>query len=176
MVFPIEREGFAGPSRRPHFLVRQKRGGEGRPDPFITLRRLEIENTHKEENNMRSNKAHRLLALLLTFVMTFSLLPTVTWAATSGDCSADDGSSSVTWSYDANTTTLTISGTGAMADYGTTTSARAPWYSQRGTVTKITVSEGVTRIGAFAFNSYAKLTSVSLPTTLESIGDSAARH
>lgn len=173
MVFPIEREGFAGPSRRPHFLVRQKRGGEGRPDPFITLRRLEIENTHKEENNMRSNKAHRLLALLLTFVMTFSLLPTVTWAATSGDCSADDGSSSVTWSYDANTTTLTISGTGAMADYGTTTSARAPWYSQRGTVTKITVSEGVTRIGAFAFNSYAKLTSVSLPTTLESIGDSA---
>lgn len=122
---------------------------------------------------MRSNKAHRLLALLLTFVMTFSLLPTVTWAATSGDCSADDGSSSVTWSYDANTTTLTISGTGAMADYGTTTSARAPWYSQRGTVTKITVSEGVTRIGAFAFNSYAKLTSVSLPTTLESIGDSA---
>lgn len=173
MVFPIEREGFAGPSRRPHFLVRQKRGGEGRPDPFITLRRLEIENTHKEENNMRSNKAHRLLALLLTFVMMFSLLPTVTWAATSGDCSADDGSSSVTWSYDANTTTLTISGTGAMADYGTTTSARAPWYSQRGTVTKITVSEGVTRIGAFAFNSYAKLTSVSLPTTLESIGDSA---
>ena len=122
---------------------------------------------------MRSNKAHRLLVLLLTFVMTFSLLPTVTWAATSGDCSADDGSSSVTWSYDANTTTLTISGTGAMADYGTTTSARAPWYSQRGTVTKITVSEGVTRIGAFAFNSYAKLTSVSLPTTLESIGDSA---
>ena len=40
-------------------------------------------------------------------------------------------------------------------------------------MTKITVSEGVTRIGAFAFNSYAKLTSVSLPTTLESIGDSA---
>ena len=120
---------------------------------------------------MRSKKAHRLLALLLAFVMTFSLLPTVTWAATSGDCSADDGSSSVTWSYDADTTTLTISGTGAMADYGTST--RAPWYSQRGTVTKIIVSEGVTRIGAFAFNSYAKLTSVSLPTTLESIGDSA---
>lgn len=65
---------------------------------------------------MRSNKAHRLLALLLAFVMTFSLLPTVAWAATSGDCSAA-GDGSVTWSYDAGTTTLTISGTGAMKDY-----------------------------------------------------------
>ena len=41
---------------------------------------------------MRSNKAHRLLALLLAFVMTFSLLPTMAWAA-DNDCSAaDDGS------------------------------------------------------------------------------------
>ena len=63
---------------------------------------------------MRSNKAHRLLALLLAFVMTFSLLPTVTWAA-DNDCSAA-GDGSVTWSYDADTTTLTISGKGAMAD------------------------------------------------------------
>lgn len=47
---------------------------------------------------MRSNKAHRLLALLLAFVMTFSLLPTMAWAA-DNDCSAaDDGS--VTWSND----------------------------------------------------------------------------
>ena len=47
---------------------------------------------------MRSNKAHRLLALLLAFVMTFSLLPTVAWAA-DNDCSAaNDGS--VTWSND----------------------------------------------------------------------------
>ena len=47
---------------------------------------------------MRSNKTHRLLALLLAFVMTFSLLPTMAWAA-DNDCSAaDDGS--VTWSND----------------------------------------------------------------------------
>ena len=47
---------------------------------------------------MRSNKAHRLLALLLAFVMTFSLLPTMAWAA-DNDCSAaNDGS--VTWSND----------------------------------------------------------------------------
>lgn len=61
---------------------------------------------------MRSNKVHRLLALLLAFVMTFSLLPTMAWAA-DNDCSAaDDGS--VTWPYEADTTTLTISGKGAM--------------------------------------------------------------
>lgn len=45
----------------------------------------------------------RIISLLLAFVMTFSLLPTMAWAA-DNDCSAaDDGS--VTWPYDADTTT-----------------------------------------------------------------------
>ena len=119
---------------------------------------------------MRSNKAHRLLALLLAFVMTFSLLPTVTWAAneTNGDCSATDGSSSVTWSYDAATTTLTISGKGAMADYAS--ASKTPWYSYRKTATKIVVESGVTSVGAYAFSGLTKLTSVTLSDTLKTIG------
>lgn len=124
---------------------------------------------------MRSNKAHRLLALLLAFVMTFSLLPTVTWAAneTNGDCSATDGSSSVTWKYDADTTTLTISGKGAMADYAS--ASKTPWYSYRKTATKIVVESGVTSVGAYAFSGLRKLTSVTLPDTLKTIGYRAFR-
>lgn len=140
-----------------------------RPDPFITLRRLEIENIHKEENNMRSNKAHRLLALLLAFVMTFSLLPTVTWAA-DNDCSAA-GDGSVTWKYDADTTTLTISGTGAMKDYASVNVT--PWNSYKAKTKTIIIGEGVTRVGNSAFASHTALTSVSLPATLESIGQKA---
>ena len=120
---------------------------------------------------MRSNKAHRLLALLLAFVMTFSLLPTVTWAA-DNDCSAA-GDGSVTWKYDADTTTLTISGTGAMADYAS--ASKTPWYSYRKTATKIVVESGVTSVGAYAFSGLTKLTSVTLSDTLKTIGYRAFR-
>lgn len=120
---------------------------------------------------MRSNKAHRLLALLLAFVMTFSLLPTVTWA-TDNDCSAA-GDGSVTWSYDADTTTLTISGKGAMADYAS--ASKTPWYSYRKTATKIVVESGVTSVGAYAFSGLTKLTSVTLSDTLKTIGYRAFR-
>lgn len=123
---------------------------------------------------MRSNKAHRLLALLLAFVMTFSLLPTVTWAA-DNDCSAA-GDGSVTWLYDADTTTLTISGKGAMAEFGTSSSTRAPWYSYRKTATKIVVENGVTSVGAHAFYALTKLTSVTLPDTLKTIGYRSFRN
>ena len=120
---------------------------------------------------MRSNKAHRLLALLLAFVMTFSLLPTVTWAA-DNDCSAA-GDGSVTWSYAADTTTLTISGKGAMADYAS--ASKTPWYSYRKTATKIVVESGVTSVGAYAFSGLTKLTSVTLSDTLKTIGYRAFR-
>lgn len=121
---------------------------------------------------MRSNKAHRLLALLLAFVMTFSLLPTVAWATTGGDCSAA-GDGSVIWSYDADTTTLTISGKGAMADYAS--ASKTPWYSYRKTATKIVVESGVTSVGAYAFSGLTKLTSVTLSDTLKTIGYRAFR-
>lgn len=118
---------------------------------------------------MRSNKAHRLLALLLAFVMTFSLLPTVAWAA-DNDCSAA-GDDSVTWSYDAKTSTLTISGKGAMKDYASVNVT--PWNSYKAKTKTIIIGEGVTRVGNSAFASHTALTSVSLPATLESIGQKA---
>ena len=118
---------------------------------------------------MRSNKAHRLLALLLAFVMTFSLLPTMAWAA-DNDCSAA-GDDSVTWSYDAETSTLTISGKGAMKDYADVNST--PWKAYRAKTKIIIIDEGVTRVGNSAFTSHTALISVSLPATLESIGQKA---
>ena len=119
---------------------------------------------------MRSNKAHRLLALLLAFVMTFSLLPTVAWATTGDDCSAA-GDGSVTWSYDADAKTLTISGKGAMKDYANVNST--PWNAYKAKTKIIIIDEGVTRVGNFAFASHTALISVSLPATLESIGQKA---
>ena len=125
---------------------------------------------------MRSNKAHRLLALLLAFVMTFSLLPTVTWAAneTNGDCSAA-GDGSVTWSYDAATTTLTISGSGAMAGY--TKKTIPTWRSETycNDVTKVVFEEGITTVGKYSFYGMTGIKEVVLATSISEINRAAFR-
>ncbi len=64
---------------------------------------------------------------------------------------------------------LTISGTGAMADYASANAS--PWYSNRKSITRIEVGEGVTHIGNRAFSHCDEATSIFLPTTLTSIGE-----
>ncbi|MCD7884658.1 MAG: leucine-rich repeat protein [Lachnospiraceae bacterium] len=79
----------------------------------------------------------------------------------------------LTWQLDSNGT-LTISGSGAMSDYNYNKSAeRAPWYSYRYQILSIVVESGVTSIGTDTFIMCEKVTSVSLPTTLKSIGEGA---
>ncbi|MBR6392755.1 MAG: leucine-rich repeat domain-containing protein, partial [Eubacterium sp.] len=83
---------------------------------------------------------------------------------TSGDCG--DG---VTWSFDADTSTLTIEGSGAIDDY---TRDSEPWYSLKSNIKTVVINSGVTRIGNNAFYNCA-LTSVSVPDTVTSIGQDA---
>jgi hypothetical protein len=76
----------------------------------------------------------------------------------------------VTYSLDTETGVLTISGTGAMADYYWD---GAPWSSNRSLIQTATIEEGVTSIGSFAFSYCSGLTSVTLPNSVTSIGSSA---
>ena len=62
---------------------------------------------------------------------------------------------------------LTITGTGAMDNYG---SGKAPWYSERSNITSIVIEQGVTSIGDYAFQNLAKVTSIQLPVSVTSIG------
>jgi len=80
----------------------------------------------------------------------------------SGFCGED-----VRWTLD-NTGMLTISGTGPMDDYGY---ASAPWNVWRGSVKRIVVRQGVTRIGDYAFFNCASLTGIFLPESLVEIGN-----
>ena len=66
-------------------------------------------------------------------------------------------------------TTLTISGTGDMPDYA---SPMAPWFDRSATIQYLTIEEGITRIGNLAFPQCA-LTSVSIPSSVKSIGEGA---
>jgi uncharacterized protein YjdB len=65
--------------------------------------------------------------------------------------------------------TLTISGTGAMADY--TSSNPSPWYSSsHASITTVVIEQGVTTIGDNAFEYCRALTSVTIPNSVTSIG------
>ncbi len=71
-----------------------------------------------------------------------------------GACGAATYSSEVFWLYDADTKTLTIKGSGAMKDYASTYAA--PWAIYD--VEKVTVDDGITYIGDYAFASLKKIT------------------
>ena len=103
------------------------------------------------------------LSVILTAILLFSAMPTglfgiVANAATSGttgDC---------TWTLDG--TELTISGNGAMGDYY----SYQTWDSS---ITTVTINDGVTRIGDYAFNGCSDLTSITIPDSVTSIGNYA---
>ena len=63
----------------------------------------------------------------------------------------------VTWNFDAATGMLTISGTGAMADYDQTT---APWAFLSDQITRVVIGEGVTKVGNNAFSGCTALNDV----------------
>ena len=85
----------------------------------------------------------------------------------SGNCGAN--SSNVTWKLTSDGT-LTISGTGKMADYGW---EETPWYGLRLQVKKAIIKNGVTSIGSYAFCWCENLTSVTIPNSVTSIGSFA---
>ena len=72
------------------------------------------------------------------------------------------------WQYTGHT--LTISGTGAMYDYNEND---VPWILFRDTTNAIVLEQGITHIGNNAFNGFAKLGKIELPSTLTSIGANA---
>ncbi len=66
---------------------------------------------------------------------------------------------------------LTVSGTGAMWDWSNY--SHAPWYEYMGRITAVTVGEGVTSVGAFAFHQCDSITEASLADSVVSIGERA---
>ena len=65
---------------------------------------------------------------------------------------------------------LTVSGTGPMAEY---THKEIPWKDVKNDVKFVVVEEGITSIGLYGFSFCPYLTEVTLPSTVESIGEKA---
>ncbi len=75
------------------------------------------------------------------------------------------------WEYASKT--LTVTGTGAMYDYGVDSATASPWLLFRDSIATITFPDSMTYIGTDAFYKHSLLTEVALPDWLEEIGNSA---
>ena len=90
-----------------------------------------------------------------------------------GDCGAEGHETDVTWLLKGTSPnyTLTISGTGAMADYAS--SENQPWKDYRSSITSVIIESGVTSIGKNAFNNCTGLTSVTVDAPDCTLGNGA---
>ena len=118
----------------------------------------------------------RILALITALCLVFGMVPAAfaeepeAPAPDSGTCGEN-----LTWTFEPDTGTLTVSGTGAMADYEVPNGSESdsPWYPYASEITAVVVEEGVTTIGEDAFYWCENLTDLTLPSTLVSIGHGA---
>ena len=102
----------------------------------------------------------------------------ITWIETekgqeivaSGACGAEGDN--LSWNLDKEGT-LTISGTGAMADFSSSGSNKKPWDDYRNSVKKVVIEKGVTTIGSNAFDYCWYIESVEIPDSVTSIGVTA---
>ncbi len=88
-------------------------------------------------------------------------VPYVEHVAASGSVNAN-----IHWVLDADTGTLTISGTGAIPSYRF---SEPPWYGYRTNVSRIVIEEGITEVGERSLYWCVNCTEVQLPTTLIAI-------
>ncbi len=97
----------------------------------------------------------------------------------SGYCGAAEGVDNVFWSLSGTDAelSLTITGSGRMADYGGTNIQ--PWFNDerpfdvyQKRIKSLTLESGITRIGAFAF-AYTGIAAISIPSSVKSIGNYA---
>lgn len=145
--------------------------------------------------------------MLLSLAMLFTLAPTAFAAGNtetseskptemSGTCGATGNEASVKWALTQNndgsaapTYTLTISGSGKMADFTSPTEPKAkdaniaPWYNALTAdettnlvpITEIKIDEGITGIGSYAF-AYTKVVKAEFPSTASYYGKYIFRY
>ncbi len=111
-------------------------------------------------NRQQTMMKQYLLTLFLALAASVGTIFAETYSGTCGD--------NLTWTFDTESRTLTISGTGAMTnDYN------APWYSYRSSIVTVILPDGITSIGNEAFSGCSSLTSITIPNSVTSIGSGA---
>ena len=110
----------------------------------------------------------KLFSFLLALTMVLSLFPATAWAEVIGFTFGEERTS---FTYDTDTKTLTISGSGRIPsrDFDSEGSAYSKFGFSVAEVEKVVIQSGVTRIGKQAFYKFTNLTSVTIPNTVTEI-------
>ncbi len=85
----------------------------------------------------------------------------------SGECGAEGDN--VTWKFNTETGVLEISGTGMMKNYGYYD--YLPWLDYYSSIRSVTIDNGVTTIGEYAFQGCENLTTITIPNSVTTIGE-----
>ena len=113
-----------------------------------------------------------LLSLFLVLCFLVALLPQAVVTASAVTASGVCGEN-LTWTFEEETGTLTISGSGDMYDFSYSGENTAPWYAQRSAITRVILGEDVTSVGTYAFLYCRKLTELFLPAKIQKLGEDA---
>jgi len=106
-----------------------------------------------------------VIATFVVFCAVWGLRGRDTGDDTSGECGA-----SAIWTFDRNSSTLTISGSGEMFSY---LNYSPPWCSYRSLIQNVVIEDGVTSVGTSAFGGSTALSSVSIASSVTRIGSYA---
>ena len=111
----------------------------------------------------------KIISLFISLVMLLSITAglnlTVNAETLTGKCGVN-----VTYSFDTSTGVLTISGTGDMADYSLDNDSP---FCDNSNIKSVIIENGVTSIGSYVFYKCTRLTSVTIPNSVKSLGDNA---
>lgn len=115
-------------------------------------------------------RIHKAKALLTSALILSAILFTAPFTVYAENADESGTTGDCTWSFNAQTGELSVTGSGAMADYQS--SSKTPWYSYRDRITGISIANGVTHIGKYAFYN-TSITSLTTPASVTSIGANA---
>lgn len=109
----------------------------------------------------------KVLSLLLSLAMLLSIVSVVDFSAYADTLTTGKCGDNVKYSFESDTGTLTISGTGDMYDYSSNKSV----FYDNGKIKTVIIEKGVTSIGSGAFENCTRLSSITIPDSVTSIGN-----